>query len=285
MRGRKKLLILATLLSTILVISIVFSSGVIDVLTFSLGGSPASSGAPESSSTEVFVDPAMTRGDYAPGYQIGDTFQVGVNITGVTDLFAWQINMTWNTSILSLNNIVASEFLRAGMYNTTSSSAPDGLGFVINVTDNAEGYTAMGESILGGNPLPGVSGDGRLVSFEFLIVGYGDTNLTIDVDGTMNTTLLDNSVSAVIITYDKTDGYFSSRFISDIRGPDGPPDGVVEILDLGFIGLAYGTVDTDPEWEDLNYKIADTRGPDGPPDGVVEILDLGYCGLQYGSTI
>jgi len=167
MRRRKKLFILAALLSVLLIVSVVFSSGVIDVLTFSLGGSSASSaGAPESSSPEVFVNPVTTRGDYAPGYQIGDTFQVGVNITGVTDLFAWQINMTWNTSILNLSSIVAGDFLnRVTPPNyTTSSPAPNGLGFVINKTDNAEGYTAMGESILGGATAQ--SGNGRLVTIE-----------------------------------------------------------------------------------------------------------------------
>jgi hypothetical protein len=286
MRGRKKLFILVPLLSALLIVSVVFSSGVIDVLTFSLGGSSASSaGAPESSSPEVFVDPVMTRGDYAPGYQISDTFQVGVNITGVTDLFAWQINMTWNTSILSLSSIIAGEFLHAGMYDTTSSPAPDGLGFVINKTDNAEGYTAIGESILGGNPLPGVSGDGRLVSIEFLIVGYGDTNLTIDVDGTMNTTLLDNSVPAVIITYDKTDGYFSNMILGDICGDTSgtPPDGDVDRYDFGFFAGAYGTSVGHPNFNPLADVTGDTTG--SYPDGDIDRYDFGVFAGNYGRTI
>jgi len=282
MRGRKKLFILGALLSTVLIISVVFSSGVVDVLTFSLGGSPASSaGAPESSSPEVFVNPATTRGDYAPGFQIGDTFQVDVNVTGVTDLFAWQINLTWNTSILSLSNIIAGEFLNRS--RPTANTTSYGLGFVINVTDNAEGYTAMGESILGG--VAGQDDNGTLVTIEFLIVGCGETNLTIiDVGGTLPSTLLNSTLSTIVPI--KSDGYFSNRLISDIRGPGAgnPPDHVVNGWDYGFIGLAFGKTTASPDWD--TYKIADTRGPGAGnlPDGVINGWDYGYAGLQFGST-
>jgi len=111
-------------------------------------------------------------------------------------------------------------------------------------------------------PPPMVSGPGTLANITFTVVGLGKSDIILGPDTQLK-------------------GY-DGGFYTPIDGEATP----VEILDLGFIGLAYGTVDTDPEWEDLNYKIADTIGPGGgPPDGVVEILDLGYCGLQYGSVV
>jgi hypothetical protein len=291
MRRWNKPFMIVALLSSILIVSAVFSSGVVDVSTFSLGGS-SPAGAPESSSTPgVAVLPDSIRGDYAVGWRVGDTFQIVVNVTHVTDLYAWQINMSWNPSILNLNNIIAGEFLnRSGpTANTTSYE----LGFVINVTDNGAGYTAMGESILGG--VPGQNDNGTLVTIELLIVGYGDTNLTIvDVGGTLPTTLLNSTLSSIVPTI--ADGYFSSRYISDFTGPEDPPgsgiyppDGKVDNRDYSFIGAAFGKTSASPGWE--TYKDADTTGPAGPnpydpypPDDKVDNRDYSYCGSQFGNA-
>ena len=91
--------------------------------------------------------------------------------------------------------------------------------------------------------------------------------------------------------------YVAPALLSDIRGPEDPPgsglyppDGVVDMWDFGFFGLAYGAESGDPDWED--YEIADIRGPEDPegsglhpPDGEVDMWDFGYCGLQYGESI
>ena len=50
---------------------------------------------------------------------------------------------------------------------------------------------------------------------------------------------------------------------ADITGPDGDPDGVVDVLDLLELLAQWGTSGT-----------ADITGPDGDPDGVVDVLDL-----------
>jgi len=225
MRERKKLFVVVALLSAILIVSVVFSSGVIDISTFSLGGS-SSAGAGESlEPPEVFVDPDKIVKDYLadPSYQIGNTFSVNINITNATGLFAWQINMSWGPcmhahacgyAMVNVSNIIAGEFLnRVTPPNyTTSAPAPNGLGFVINKTDNATGYTAMGESILGG--APAISGNGTLVTVEFLIVGYGSTDLFINLTGTLPTTLLDSTGG--IITPSQIDGYFRNKLKGDV---------------------------------------------------------------------
>jgi len=238
---------------------------------------------PLSSTANVFVDPSFIRNDTL---QSGSTFTVLVNVSLVTDLFTWQVNMSWDPSILNVSSLTAGEFLlRTTSVNKTASFQ---IGSVINATDNVEGYTGMADSVLGDEVGISVSGNGTLVSVEFLVVGYGETNLTINAGGTLPTGLLDSTGSTMALT--TANGYFQNRFISDIRGPEVggsyPPDGMVDILDFAFIGLAYGKTSADPDWE--TYKEADTRGPDPPyylPDGVVDILDFAYCGLEYGKSI
>jgi hypothetical protein len=114
------------------------------------------------------------------------------------------------------------------------------LGFVINVTDNVEGYTVMADSILGG--VPGVNGSGSLVVIEFLVVDYGSTNLVINVNGNLSTTLLDSTINSITFTYE--DGYFSNKIPGDVDGDkDVDRDDFFAFLD------AYGSVPGDPNWD------------------------------------
>jgi len=264
MRGRKKLFILAALLSTILIISVVFSSGVIDISNLLLGGSTASSAEPAVLSTpSVFGE---TLADSSK--QSGSTVQIDVNITGVIDLFAWQLNVSWDQSLLNLVNAYGGEFLNrvSPPAYTSSSPAPNGLGFVINVTDNANGYSALGESILGG--VPGITGDGQLVSLEFLVVGYGSTNLTIETSGTLPTTLLESALG--IITSDTTDGYFRNKYPGDVDG-----DKYVGSADFDKLALAYGNWYWQPLYD---------RETDFDLDGLIGSADFDVLAVNYGIT-
>ena len=243
-------------------------------------------GSPETAGTTVFVYPSKVKNDTL---QAGSTFTIYVNVSDASDLFAWQVNMSWNPSILNVSRIIPGEFLARSDNQTSSEALYEEFGYdvVINSTDNAQGHSSSAESILA--DVAGISGNGTLVSIEFLVVGYGYTNLTINVDGTFPTRLLDSAVPPNNITFTTVDCYFSNKILSDIRGPDAPshpPDGEVDMWDFGFFGLAYGKTSADLDWDD--YKIADIRGPaepDHPPDGVVDMWDFGYAGLEYGSSI
>jgi hypothetical protein len=267
MRKWNKLSVIVAFLSAIMIVSVVFNSGAIDVLTSPLESPSAPAGAPESSSPEVFVDPdKIIKGYFAePSYRIGNTFEVPVNITGVTDLLAWQINMSWDASMLNFSNIIADEFLNRTnpIANTTSHE----LGFVINKSDNATGYTAMGESILANDT--GVTGAGRLVKVEFLITGYGWTNLTISVDGTLPTTLLNSTLNSM--TFTKVDGYFSNKILGDVEG-----DGDVDYDDLVVLAGAYGSSSPSPAY---------ALFADFDRDGDVDYDDLVPLAGNYGRSV
>jgi len=120
---------------------------------------------------------------------------------------------------------------------------------VINKTDNATGYTAIGESILGGTPLPGVNDNGTLVTIVFQIVDYGWTYLNISVSGTLPTLLLNSALGT--IAYDRqlvpiflSDGYFRNVILGDLTDDSlvgvGPPDGDIDGFDFGIFSDNFG---------------------------------------------
>ena len=247
-----KLLLFLSLLGILLVISAPFATSIFVNLM---------SSSATSSTTTVFVDPLNLINETL---QAGSKFTVHVNVSDVNDLFTWQVNMSWDSSILNVSRIIPGEFL-ARADNQTSSEALGGV--VINSTDNAQGYGLFAESILG--DVAGISGNGSLVSIEFLVVDYGSTDLNISVSGTLPTVLLDSASGT--ITYNKTDGYFSNKILGDIDG-----DGDVDKFDFGAFALAFGSEKGEPRYNpeaDLDH------------DGDIDGFDFGTFALNFGRQI
>jgi len=172
--------------------------------------------------------------------------------------------MSWDSSILNVSRIIPGEFL-ARADNQTSSEALGGV--VINSTDNAQGYGLFAESILG--DVAGISGNGSLVSIEFLVVGYGWTNLTISVSGTLPTMLLDSAGGTITCT--KTDGYFINKLFGDFDG-----DGDVDPDDFNIFAGAYGTSVGDPAYN---------PEADFDNDGDVDPDDFNVFAGNYGESL
>ena len=270
--GRKKLLGIVALLSFLLFLPLVWSFGLVDVPQFPLFSTPMQVESGSSTPT-VLVDPNKTVGDYLldPGFQIDDTFQVHVNISDVTVLFSWQINMSWDPSILNVTGITAGEFLlRTTSVNKTAAYQ---LGFAINATDNVEGYATMAESVLGDAPGIGVSGSGRLCSIEFLIVGYGWTELTISLTGGLPTTLLNSTGEVISFPPENVlNGWFDNRLRGDTNG-----DGMVTIADLGAVSDHW----TGPPIGGYPYA----RYCDLDDDGRIGIADWGIVSDNWGRAL
>jgi len=260
---RKGIVILASLFSVLLVVSVVFVSGLVDVSILSFISPGSNSTAEVTSTASVFVDPAALIQDYA-ALPIGSKFTVHVNVSGVTDLFSWQINLTWNKAILNLSRISTGEFLLRTA--SVSKTAAYQLGCVINRTDNANGFTGMGESILGG--VPGISGDGRLVSIEFLIVGYGSSNLTISLAGNLATTLLSSTGNS--LTFTATDGYFRNALSGDAN-----IDKTVNVFDILAVKSRWGTTPASPNW---------VREYDVNLDDAINVFDILTVKANWGRT-
>jgi len=111
----------------------------------------------------------------------GDTFDVNVNVTGASDLYAYQLDLTFDPTLLSAVSVSEGPFLPGG--GTTF--------FIPGTIDNVGGSVAATADALIG-PIPGVSGDGTLLTFEFTALAPGTSALTL-----ANPFLFDSSLNDI----------------------------------------------------------------------------------------
>jgi hypothetical protein len=128
------------------------------------------------------------------------------------------------------------------------------------VASNVSGYAAVAETILG--DYPGISGNGRLVSLEFLVVGYGCTDIAISVSGTLPTMLLDSTGAS--ITFTTTGGYFRNKLKGDATG-----DKVVDSADISKVIWHRSGPPSGPGGYDRNVDIDDNGSIDSADISIV----------------
>lgn len=117
---------------------------------------------------------------------VGSPFTLDVNITGGTDLYAYQFELTFDPTILFAVSVSNGLFL---------SSLSDG-SFIPGTIDNVGGLisaTADSETGL----VSGVTGSGRLASFQFTAIGSGTSAITVPVSGVI---LLDSNLDNIAFT-------------------------------------------------------------------------------------
>jgi len=113
----------------------------------------------------------------------GATFAVDVDIAEVIDLFAYQLDLNFNPSILQATGTIT----EGGFFQS-------GGGFVPGTIDNTLGsITSNADTLLG--PGPGIDGNGTLIEFQFLAVGAGTSVLDL-----ANIILLDSTLSNIDFT-------------------------------------------------------------------------------------
>ncbi len=112
---------------------------------------------------------------------VGDIFDVSVNVTGINDLYAFQFDLTFDPSLLSVDSVTEGSFLLSG--GTTI--------FIPGVVDNVGGnVTATADSLIGS--IPGVTGNGALAVFQFTALASGTSPLSLS-----NEILLDSSLNDI----------------------------------------------------------------------------------------
>ena len=134
--------------------------------------------AASSRAATISVTPSLSN------VQLGQSFSVGIAVTGVADLFAYQFDIGFDQTVLTATGVTEGAFLGAGGATF----------FISGNIDNASGLIgATANSLLGA--VPGVTGSGELARITFTVVGGGSSAVNI-----LNATLLDSSLSGIELT-------------------------------------------------------------------------------------
>jgi hypothetical protein len=113
---------------------------------------------------------------------VGQNFTVGINISNVVDLYAWQAGMTFNPAVLECTGFYEGEFLnRSGRTWPArhSNNVNNTLGILY-----FRGYCLLG-------PVAGVNGSGQLASVTFRSVGMGVSDFHLTDIILLNSKLVD----------------------------------------------------------------------------------------------
>jgi len=131
----------------------------------------------------AFADPILSIQPPSTSVTAGSTFAVDVNISNVSDLFAFQFDIGFTPFILAATAATEASFLPTGGSTL----------FVPGTIDNTAGtITFNADTLIGA--IPGVTGSGTLavVDFKALIAGTSPINIA-------NPLLLDSTLSPITV--------------------------------------------------------------------------------------
>jgi hypothetical protein len=197
-------------------------------------------------------------------YGVGESFTVEVKVDNMQSLYAWQVLLTFNSSVLNvLDAVYASDHVFSGLEYVC----------VNPVIDNVLGYVLHGACLLG--PSDGVNGSGGLFETTFSVVGPGESTLKIDTEAVVPegivTLLLNSSIKDM--AFSSSDGYHHNHFRCDVTGLNGKPDGLVNVRDIAYPILLYRTTPESSSWD----PVADVN-----VDGIIDMRDIGTVVLDFG---
>jgi general secretion pathway protein D len=123
----------------------------------------------------------------------GSSFTVTVNISGITDLYAFQFDLGFDPAILAATTITEGSFLPSGGTTLFFPGSIDNVGGSISATaDTLDG------------PISGVNGSGGLIEFGFTAIGTGSSALTVSnaifIDSSLNSLVVDLSDASVNVS-------------------------------------------------------------------------------------
>jgi hypothetical protein len=112
---------------------------------------------------------------------IGDSFNIDVDVADITDLYAFQFDLTFDPALLSAVSVTEGAFLPGGGPTFLIPGAIDNIGGNV---------TATADSLIGS--IPGVTGSGTLAVFQFTALAPGTSPLSF-----ANEILLDSSLNDI----------------------------------------------------------------------------------------
>lgn len=146
--------------------------------------------------TEIYVNPLTNT---AP---VGESFNISINIREVTDLYAYNFHVRWNTSVLNVTSVIEGDFLNEHGISDTyfvpkmyNEEGPKGY----------KGYIVIWNTLTG--PRNGVDGSGTLATVTFKVVEAA--GCALDLYDVLLYDSLYGSPGSVPIEQTTEDGYFS----------------------------------------------------------------------------
>jgi hypothetical protein len=158
-------------------------------------------------SSPAFADAVLSIAPASSTVSGGTTFPIDVNISGVTDLFLYQFDLSFNPTVLEATNVQEGAFLSGG--GSTF--------FFPGFTDNTGGSISFIADTLGAGAISGVTGGGTLVEIDFTAIAPGPSGITIPNNADL---ILQDSTGATIST-SQTGGLVTVQGATAVPEPPG----------------------------------------------------------------
>jgi hypothetical protein len=182
----------------------------------------------------------------------GSSFNVNVTISSATNVYQFDFKLGFDNTILNVAEAKLGDFFPSSIVPT----------IIIN---NASGFVQVSASL--SPPATPKSGSGILVTIKLQVEGTGRSSLHL-----YDVLLKDDSVHT--LPANTNDGSFNNAaLIGDLTGPNGVPDGRVDIRDVSRVGSCLGSYPGHKRWDPR----CDING-----DNKVNIVDMALVARNFG---
>jgi hypothetical protein len=121
-------------------------------------------GFTRSDGTVISISPSSST---LPQSQIGNSFQININISDVANLWFWKVRLNWNPSVLNFTKIGEGPFLKSAGYSTLFPPPPQRSGCLTEISDGIMANAS-------------VSGSGVLATITFQVLAAGQSGITLN---------------------------------------------------------------------------------------------------------
>jgi PEP-CTERM motif-containing protein len=161
------------------------------------------------------TEPELSIFTATPSVSPGQSFVVDVKISGVSDLYGWQLDLGFTSGLVSAGTATEGPFLAKG-----------GSTFFIAGTNDNVGGSVSGNADTLLSAVPGVTGSGILEVFDFTATHSGSAAFSLQ-----NVTLLDSGLNSISAT-------LSGASVTVKGSTSVPEPSSLILLTLGLLCLA-----------------------------------------------